>query len=144
MAKRIYRTNRGKAIDIEAMRQANEKTVAAGNMSVNAKGDVVKGGKVVTSAKSRVEPHYKKTTQVAKASLKKPLTKEEKKVEPTDKPKPEPVKSEMTTETIRTREDGSTYKEIIQPDGDIKIEDIEPKPKKKTKKKSTSKKKPTI
>lgn len=55
MARRTYRTNKGAIIDMEAMRAKNEKTIAAGNMKVNAKGDVVKGGKVVKTAKARVK-----------------------------------------------------------------------------------------
>ena len=54
MARKIYRTNKGKPLDMAAMRAENEKTIAAGNMSVNAKGDIVQGGKIVKTAKERV------------------------------------------------------------------------------------------
>jgi len=75
--KKIYRTNKGKPLDMEAMRIANEKTIAAGNMKVNAKGDIVQGGRIVKSAKDRVAPSYQSTTQIKNVSLKKPLRKKQ-------------------------------------------------------------------
>lgn len=148
MAKRTYRTAKGKTIDMEAMRIANEKTVAAGNMKVNAKGDTLKGGKVVQTAKERVAPSYTRVTQTADASLKKPLSRsDQEEVTPKAKVEPEPMEAEMTTETVREREDGSKYREVINADGDIEVKDIDPpKQKKKAKKKKTSKKtkRPTV
>ena len=52
--KKIYKTNKGKVIDMEAMRTANEQATATGNMGVNAKGDQIKGGKVVKNPKQAV------------------------------------------------------------------------------------------
>lgn len=147
MAKRTYRTAKGKTIDMEAMRIANEKTVAAGNMKVNARGDVLKGGKIVQTAKERVAPSYTKVTQTAEVSMKKPLSRsDQQEVNPKPKKAPEPMEAEMTTETVKTRDDGSKYKEVINPDGDIEIKDIDPpKTKKKSKKKTSKKtKRPTV
>jgi len=130
---------------MEAMRQQNEKTIAAGNMGVNAKGDVIKGGKVVKTAKARVTPSYAKTTQVAKTSLKKPLTQTDEKVEPKpDKETGSIDDTQMTTETVKTREDGSAYSEVMTPEGDIEIKEVSPKKKASKKKAKSSKKKPTI
>jgi len=158
MAKQ-YRTNKGKPIDMEAMRTANGKTIAAGNMSVNAKGDIVQGGKVVKTAKERAQTRYQGTTQVGQASLKKPMTQEDGKTAPEDKPEPTPIPdAEITTETIRKRDDGSTYAEIMTPEGDIEIKEIKPAPEpepepesmvekkttKKKKKTASKKKKPTV
>lgn len=142
MAKRTYKTAKGKTIDMEAMRVANEKTVAAGNMKVNAKGDRIEGGKVVQTAKERVTPNYTTVTQTAEVSLKKPLSRSDAdEVSPKSKKVPEPMEAEMTTEKIKTRDDGSKYREILTPDGDIEIKDINPSAsKKKTSKKKTSKK----
>lgn len=138
--KKIYKTNRGKTIDMEAMRTANEKTIAAGNMSVNAKGDIVRGGKVVKTAKERVAPSYQKTTQIKNVSLKKPLGNSDTTVAPPEKePLPEMDDSQMTTSKVKTRDDGSQYRETMTPEGDINIEELS-KPKKKTKKKTTRKK----
>lgn len=146
--KRIYKTNRGRTIDMEAMRLANEKAIAAGNMKVNAKGDIVQGGKVVKTAKERVAPSYQKTTQVKNVSLKKPLSSQDTKVTPVEKaPLPEMDDSQMTTATVKTRDDGSKYTEIMTPEGDIEIKEISAAPKKKkkktTKKKAKASKKPS-
>jgi len=147
--KRIYKTNRGRTIDMEAMRLANEKAIAAGNMSVNAKGDIVQGGKVVKTAKERVAPSYQKTTQVKKVSLKKPLSSQDTKVTPVEKPPlPEMDDSQMTTSTVKTRDDGSQYVEVMTPEGDIEVKETKAAPKKKkktTKKKAkATKKKPSV
>ena len=148
--KRTYRTNKGKSIDMEAMRTANEKTLAAGNMSVNAKGDVIQGGKVVKTAKERTAVRYESTKQVKQASLKNPLSQKDTKTAPEQRPEPTPIEdAEITTETVKKRDDGSQYKEVMTPDGDIEIKEIEIKevgtPKKKTSKKTASKKKkPTV
>jgi len=150
MAKQ-YRTNKGKPIDMEAMRTANGKTIAAGNMSVNAKGDIVQGGKVVKTAKERAQSRYQGTTQVGQASLKKAMTREDGKTTPVSKPEPTPIPdAEITTETIRARDDGSKYAEIMSPDGDIEVKEISAptevpeEPKKKSKKTASKKKKPTV
>ena len=154
---RKYRTAKGKMIDMEAMRTANERTVAAGNMKVNAKGDKLgKGGKVVKTVKQRATERHQSVKQTTQASLKKPLETKETKINPEPKPKPEPIEeAEFTTETIRKRDDGSSYKEVMTPEGDIQIVELDPPkepeveeaPKKKTKKKakkSSTKKKPTV
>jgi len=57
-----YKTFRGKWIDMEDLRQRHAKTVAAGNMDVNAKGDKLgPGGEIIESAQKRTRRHY--TTQ---------------------------------------------------------------------------------
>ena len=120
-----YKTNKGKPIDMEAMRTANGKTIAAGNMSVNANGDIVQGGKIIKTAKERTQSRYQGTTQVGQASLKKAMTKEDGKTAPEVKPEPTPIPdAEITTETIRHRDDGSKYAEIMNPDGDIEVKEI--------------------
>lgn len=154
---RKYRTAKGKVIDMEAMRTANEKTVASGNMKVNAKGDELgRGGRVVKTVKERATERHQTVKQTTQASLKKPLESKETKINPEPKPEPTPIEeAEFTTETIRKREDGSTYKEVMTPEGDIDIVELDPpkepepkpEPKKKTKKKakkSSTKKKPTV
>jgi len=147
---RKYRTAKGKMIDMEAMRTANERTVASGNMKVNAKGDELgKGGRVVKPVKERAAARHRTVKQTTQASLKKPLENKETKINPDPKPEPTPIEeAELTVETIRKREDGSSYKEVMTPDGDIEIVELDPPkeeaPKKKKKKKSSTKKKPTV
>lgn len=133
---------------MDALRIANEKTIAAGNMSVNAKGDIIQGGKIVKTAKERVAASYQKTTQIKNVSLKRPLSVQDTKIEPIEKtPLPPMDTTQMTTATAKTRDDGSKYIEVLTPEGDIEIKEIKsPKIKKKTTKKKAkaSKKKPLV
>lgn len=140
--KKVYRTNKGKMIDMEAMRTANEAAVAAGNMSVNAKGDTIKGGKVVQTAKERVEPYYKAKKQVARTSIKPPIKKADAQINTPVEEVPEvpEVQEEPPVVKLREREDGSTYNEIMYSDGSIETEEVSPAKKKKKKKKVSKKK----
>ena len=88
MRKKVYRTQKGKLIDMEAMRIANEGRVAAGNMNVNAKGDEVKGGKVVKPVRDRVRKHQKVKTQVARTSLKPEIKKRDAQINTPQEPEP--------------------------------------------------------
>lgn len=48
MSKKVYRTSRGREIDMDQLRMANENVIAVGNMKTNARGDQLgKGGQVV-------------------------------------------------------------------------------------------------
>ena len=65
MPKRVHRTARGQAIDMETLRLANEDTIAVGNMKVNARGDELGfGGKVVRTRKEVIDETYKVHTMV--------------------------------------------------------------------------------
>jgi hypothetical protein len=59
-------TSEGKAIDIEGLRLKNEKTVAVGNMRVNARGDELDPitGAVFRTRAERMKDHYKLNTVV--------------------------------------------------------------------------------
>jgi len=55
-----YRTAHGKTLDIEKLRLQNEKTIAVGNMKVNARGDQLgQGGKVVATRNQLMNQQYK-------------------------------------------------------------------------------------
>ena len=139
--KKVYRTNKGKMIDMEAMRAANEQATAAGNMRVNAKGDEIKGGKVVKTAKERVAPYYKAKTQTARTSIKPPIKKKDAQINtPVAEELPPEVAEEPPVVKLREREDGSTYNEIMYSDGSMETEEVSPAPKKKKAKKKTKKK----
>ena len=58
MAKNIYRSAMGKAVDIDAIRLTNEETVAVGNMRVNARGDELGAGGEVSKPKRNVMGDY--------------------------------------------------------------------------------------
>lgn len=65
MAK-IYKTSRGEAVDMDRLRLSNEKTIAVGNMKVNARGDELgKGGEVVKSRAQVMQQYHKLNTPVA-------------------------------------------------------------------------------
>lgn len=50
MAKNIYTTASGKTVNIDQMRLLNEKTIAVGNMGVNARGDqITSSGDIIKS-----------------------------------------------------------------------------------------------
>lgn len=63
---------RGVTIDMDAFRRENEKTTALGNMNVNAKGDLIKGGSVVKTADQLAREQHHTKTSVIKGSLKGP------------------------------------------------------------------------
>lgn len=64
MTKKVYRSSKGKAIDLGALQLKNENVRAIGNMGVNARGDVVDSkGKVVESSSKRTNRTYKKQTR---------------------------------------------------------------------------------
>lgn len=123
MAK-IYRTAKGRSVDIEALRRANEDKVAAGNMKVNARGDELgTGGAVVRNIAERARAAKKNPTQTVRNASLKPKVSEPKKEEG----------------TIKTREDGSTYREIFDEEGNITTEELNAPTKKKTTKKKVAK-----
>lgn len=60
----MHRTASGKAIDMSALSAKNENVRAVGNMSVNAKGDLIdSSNKIITPVSQRVARVYNKTTQ---------------------------------------------------------------------------------
>lgn len=65
------RSNRGNAIDIDALRaQAPKSSPAVGNMRVNAAGDRLgKGGKIVERNEERVRKQYAKTSSSSSDSV---------------------------------------------------------------------------
>jgi len=56
--KRMYRTMQGRMVDIEKLRAANESVRAVGNMSVNARGDVIGSDGRIVQAKEEVMREY--------------------------------------------------------------------------------------
>jgi hypothetical protein len=64
-------TYRGITIDMEAMARENEKTVALGNMKVNAKGDQLgRGGQVTRTADQIARENHRVQTAVVNTGLK--------------------------------------------------------------------------
>lgn len=56
---KIYKTSKGKSIDIDKLKLANENTIAVGNMKINARGDELgPGGKVVATKNQVADQTY--------------------------------------------------------------------------------------
>ena len=61
--KRVYRTANGKTVDLDGLILTNEKTIAVGNMNVNARGDELgPGGKVVATRNQSMDDYYRLNT----------------------------------------------------------------------------------
>lgn len=51
---RIYKTARGKSIDIDKIKLANESAVSVGNMRVNARGDLLGPGNTIAAGRNQL------------------------------------------------------------------------------------------
>jgi hypothetical protein len=51
---KIYKTARGRMVDIDKVKLANETTVAVGNMRVNARGDIIGAGNQIAATRNQV------------------------------------------------------------------------------------------
>lgn len=59
MAKNIYKSAKGKVVDLDKLKLKNETTIAVGNKAVNARGDVLgPGGKVVKTRNEVMKERY--------------------------------------------------------------------------------------
>jgi len=63
-------THRGVTIDMDSMRRENEKVPAIGNMPVNARGDLIKGGKVTKTADELAREHNRVQSVLVNTGLK--------------------------------------------------------------------------
>ena len=71
MTNEVYKSARGKPVDMGALRLKNEKERALGNMNVNARGDAVDDkNQPVQSKPQQVHDQYKQQTQATTSSLK--------------------------------------------------------------------------
>jgi len=63
MTKKVYRTAQGRLVDLGALQLQNENVRAVGNMSVNARGDLIDGyNRPIDSRNQRVNRQYNKQT----------------------------------------------------------------------------------
>ena len=59
MTKDIYKSAKGKPVDMGALRLKNEQTVAVGNMKVNARGDKIdEQGQIIASKPAQVNEQH--------------------------------------------------------------------------------------
>ena len=67
MAKKEYRSMRGKIVDMELLAKRNELTPAIGNAKVNARGDELgPGGKIIRKREDIIKDYYDKNPNVAR------------------------------------------------------------------------------
>ena len=112
-----HTTFRGVTIDMDAMRRENEKTTAVGNMKVNARGDLIKGGVVTKTAEQIARENHRVKSAVIKASIKGDMPKIDTPIETTA--------TVVTPKVNRTSQKaiGVKTKEVEMPNGDIVIQD---------------------
>jgi hypothetical protein len=61
MTKKVYRSARGKIVDLGALILQNESVRAVGNMAVNARGDLIgTQNRVIETNNQRIQKQYKK------------------------------------------------------------------------------------
>ena len=66
MTQKIYKTAKGKTIDIGALRLQNENVRAVGNMGVNARGDRINSeGKVIDSRNQQLQRQVQRQSNVS-------------------------------------------------------------------------------
>jgi hypothetical protein len=127
MAK-MYRTSKGKMIDMDALRLQSEKSTAVGNMGVNGRGDKLgKGGKVEATVEQQARAYYRHSPNAApkKVNLKEDLV-EEKAVKQAEE-ELEEITENMPEKKSKKKKTISKKKEVELEDGSIQIvdEDVE-------------------
>ena len=71
MTKEIYKSSRGKTVDMGALRLKNEKERAVGNMKVNARGDALNdANESIQSKPQQVHAQYQQQVQAKTTSHK--------------------------------------------------------------------------
>lgn len=67
----VVTTHKGKKLDMQALKEKNAKTIAVGNMKINARGDLLgKGGKILkTKEQLAAEKYDKKKTKEVTTSV---------------------------------------------------------------------------
>ena len=131
---REVRTAKGRILNMQALSDANPKTRAVGNVRVNAKGDLLdEHGDIVVDKGTITAAYYADNPKASKAvSIKKSTDRDpKKKIQPkvkTEEPvvtmDSQPANPATVTENIKTREDGSQYKEIEYQDGTMEVVEL--------------------
>ena len=131
---REVRTARGRILNMQALADANPKSRAVGNVRMNAKGDLLdEHGNIKVDKGTITAAYYADNPKASKAvSIKKSTDRDpKKKIQPKVK-KEEPVVTMDTAtvqqvavnESIKTRDDGSQYREIEYQDGTMEVVEL--------------------
>ena len=132
---REVKTARGRILNMQALADANPTARAVSNVNVNAKGDlldehgeVIVDRGVITAAYYEGDPKATKAVSIKKSTDRDPT----KKIQPKVK-KEEPIVTmdsardndpNIVSENIKTREDGSQYKEVEYDDGSMETIEV--------------------
>jgi hypothetical protein len=112
-----HRSALGKTVDMAALVAKNEKTLAVGNMKVNARGDDIDShGRIIKSVTEKVNDIYGKTVGNKSAHVHRPQPK---------RPQPTPVEQPKEDLTVWEREIDTSIED------DLEIEKIKAKEKEK-------------
>ena len=116
----MTRTVKGKEIDMASLVAANDKTVAVGNVNMNARGDILgPGGKIEVPAQEVQQEYYKEKVTAPEETVK-TIDELQAKVKG-------PKKKDLRKTVVEEREferDGKTWIETEFADGSIKEKEI--------------------
>lgn len=119
-----HTTYRGVTIDMDTLGRDNEKSVAIGNMRVNARGDQIDRGRITKTADQIARENHRVQTAVVNTGLKGKQPVAPVPVLEQPKPKAAPTttapKPTATSATVRSN---PPVKEVELPNGDIVIDD---------------------
>lgn len=100
--KRTYTTANGRQINLDALIAQNEKSIAVGNMKVNARGDQLgPGGKIETQKEKVIADYYKLNTPTAIDNL--PVSQQPNRKKDLVDEWVEPVEESIETEEVDTQ-----------------------------------------
>lgn len=98
MAK-VHKSALGRPIDMAALRAKNEQVRAVGNMSCNARGDIIDAnGRVINDNTKRVNEHYMKSVKPKTVLVNRPVDRS-----PTAAPPPPPMTPVSESKIIQSR-----------------------------------------
>lgn len=105
-------TYRGSNIDMDSIRRENEEVPAIGNMKVNARGDQLASGGVVTKTADQIaRENHRVQTAILHTGLKGPI------------PAGLPTELSTTKAPVKPTTKKAASKEVEMPSGDIVVED---------------------
>lgn len=119
-----HTTYRGLTLDMDTLGRDNEKSVAIGNMRVNARGDQIDRGKITKTADQIARENHRVQSAVVNTGLKGKQPVAPVPVLEQAKPRAAPTtKAPVPTATSATVRSNPPIKEVELPNGDIIVDD---------------------
>lgn len=120
--KRTYKTAQGQAIDLDALRLANEDAIAVGNMHVNARGDQLGPGGVVIKTRNQTMDEY---YQIQADPIETMRHLQSQGVSVEESPAPKKTKSKKTSNKVKKEEAAVEHEpNEPQPIADFSADDV--------------------